>query len=195
MKLLRNLFSGRKRASSTKEHPEQTFSLRNSLSRNSGFSDASCESVAETKIATAHSFFTLTVENEFQELEKICTTNCDVYITRTGTVFKLKDLILILIKKFQSFPDMDFTVFHSSYIKSQNKVQLEIQASGTHTGKPYGFDRFPEIPATGIKCQNDIETVTFSFNQQNLISKVSVDCETDLTGPAGFYVQIGGLVL
>mmetsp|Transcript_2149 Transcript_2149/g.4692 ORF Transcript_2149/g.4692 Transcript_2149/m.4692 type:complete len:207 (-) Transcript_2149:104-724(-) len=67
------------------------------------------------------------------------------------------------------------------------------RVSGTHNGAPYTFHpNFPAIPAAGKFCQNDEETMTLHINEHGKIEQIQIVALGILTGPAGFYEQIGG---
>lgn len=62
-------------------------------------------------------------------------------------------------KKFsRSFPDFRIKVMDSG-VKEQadGTVTIFVCASGTHSGEPYSFGPYPEIPATHIRVVNDPE--------------------------------------
>jgi hypothetical protein len=93
-----------------------------------------------------------------------------------------------------SYPD-----FHLSYeriidISPTQAMIVNLQASGTHTGTPYGFGPYPEIPATGLHCKNDFEDVTVTIDPvSGMIICMSFVAKGPMTGPPGFYDQIGGI--
>merc|ERR1712050_9039 len=61
-------------------------------------------------------------------------------------------------------------------------------ASGTHTGEPFGFQCYQPLPATGSKCVNDPENLTF-FIIDGKIVQVHVLCTGELCGPVGLHKQ------
>eukprot|EP00977_Amphora_coffeiformis_P030324 scaffold46265_cov183-Amphora_coffeaeformis.AAC.4 len=92
---------------------------------------------------------------------------------------------------FSSFPDLSFA-WNDVKQTSPNIVEIGVfQASGTHTGKPYGFGPYPPIESKGIAVKNDPEKVIIEV-LQGKIKKVTFIPSSELTGPPGIYVQIGG---
>jgi hypothetical protein len=92
-----------------------------------------------------------------------------------------------------SFPEIKFA-YKSIEQKGPDRVVIEgIRCSGTHTGVPYSMvpGVFPAIEATGIACINDEERFWFNI-KDNKIDTLEVVALGTLSGPAGFYEQIGG---
>lgn len=93
-----------------------------------------------------------------------------------------------------SFPDVRFVYDKIRLGDETNEVVIEgLRAQGTHTGAPYTFapEVFPAIPATGIHCVNDEEVIELKLKSGKIESMqvISLGC---MTGPPGFYEQIGG---
>ncbi|CAB9496823.1 expressed unknown protein [Seminavis robusta] len=90
-----------------------------------------------------------------------------------------------------SFPD--FRLQYESIKEDRSGVVLveELRASGTHTGEPFGFAHFPPIPASHKHVINDPERMWFKVRDGKI---VDIECLSlgDLTGPPGFYLQLGG---
>merc|ERR1712187_599043 len=61
-------------------------------------------------------------------------------------------------------------------------------ASGTHTGEPFGFQCYQPLLATGLKCLNDPEHLTF-FIIDGKIAQVHVICTGEPCGPVGLHTQ------
>lgn len=70
-------------------------------------------------------------------------------------------------------------------------VVIDVRATGTHTGKPYGFGPFPPVDITGIKVVLDVERTTFTI-VDGKIMRLFVESMGEKTGPPGFYSSIGG---
>lgn len=126
----------------------------------------------------------------------------DGYFTITGEnvdlVFgevkiPLKEMVEEMKNVTESFPDLSVR-WNPCRETDDGKVITTIVVSGTHTGKPYGFGPYPKIEATGIKCQNDSEEVTFTFGADDKISLIETK-PLGKFGPTGFYSQIGGFPL
>jgi hypothetical protein len=142
--------------------------------------------------ASAKAFIDIQNSGIFNKLPTITSPQC---------VFQFHEVELLvdtaveeLSNTRSSFPD-----FHLCYEKiidispTQAKI-VNLQASGTHTGTPYGFGPYPEISATGIRCKNDFEDVTITVDAQTgMILSTKFVAKGPLTGPAGLYNQIGGM--
>lgn len=91
-------------------------------------------------------------------------------------------------KIIRSFPD--FSIKCSDVVEVGNGVVQVRQAveSGTHTGEPFGFQCYQMLPATGLKCINDPEHLTFFINDGKIV-QVHVLCTGAFCGPVGLYKQ------
>jgi len=100
-----------------------------------------------------------------------------------------------------SFPDFRFQYERAVPISVSNDdddeeevvvvVLLGFRASGTHTGEPYGLGPCEAIPATGKRVLNDPEEV-YCFLRGDKIARIVDYPRGEMTGPPGFYTQIGG---
>ncbi|CAB9496817.1 expressed unknown protein [Seminavis robusta] len=91
----------------------------------------------------------------------------------------------------KSFPDIQYSYESIKQDHHGLVVVEELQVSGTHSGEPYSFAYFPPVPTTNKHIINDPERVWFKVKDGKiaLVQDISLG---DLTGPPGFYVQIGG---
>jgi predicted ester cyclase len=92
----------------------------------------------------------------------------EAHMTMPGFVAEME-------KVFQSFPDFQFQI-HSVQEQPDdgNTVLVRVNAVGTHTGLPFAFGPYPEIPATGIRVTMDHEYV--SVPPQQLLPVLRVLC-------------------
>ncbi|CAB9514394.1 expressed unknown protein [Seminavis robusta] len=92
-----------------------------------------------------------------------------------------------------SFPDFSFR-----YQQVNDKLGVVIltgfRASGTHTGTPFAFGPLDPIPPSGKFIENDPEQAYFYFRNDNHTQFCRVTWYTtgEMTGPDGFYTQLGG---
>lgn len=95
----------------------------------------------------------------------------------------------------ESFPD--FNVQYQNIVYKCGAVVMQgFRAGGTHTGKPFAFGPCEPIETTGIKVLNDPEEILFFFHEgQDKIARFIVAPRGEMTGPAGFYTQLGGFPL
>jgi hypothetical protein len=111
-----------------------------------------------------------------------------------GAEFLLETWIEDSIKINSSFPD--FHLYHEKIVdvSPTQAMIVNLQATGTHTGAPYGFGPYPEISATVIYCKNDYEDVTVTIDAETgMIVCMTVVAKGPSSGPPGFYDQIGGI--
>ncbi|CAB9529818.1 unknown protein [Seminavis robusta] len=94
-------------------------------------------------------------------------------------------------KLYKSFPDIKFTYECIKEDRAGQVVVEELRASATHTGEPYGFGPFPPVPTSNKSVANDPERLWFTVKDGKIVM-MQVISLGDITGPPGFYVQIGG---
>lgn len=94
----------------------------------------------------------------------------------------------------KSFPDLQFNVIEPLATQGDGTISLVLEATGTHTGEPYAFAPHVEpIATTGVKCVNDHERVTITFNTEGMIVKQVIETlpgGRGFSGPPGFYQQL-----
>lgn len=93
----------------------------------------------------------------------------------------------------KSFPDFRLEANGFQEIEP-NVVQFTSVACGSHTGEPFSFGPFPPINATGKVCRNDPETSKITV-VDGKIKRWVVTPTGEHSGFAGFYTQLGGLVI
>jgi hypothetical protein len=98
----------------------------------------------------------------------------------------------------RSFPDLTFHVLEPLAAQADGTVTAVLEASATHTGAPFAFAPGMEpMPALGVAVKNDPERVTVSFDASGYVVRQVVapmPGGRGLSGPAGFYAQVGGTV-
>lgn len=159
-----------------------------------GTSEDGCD---DRRINAAREYFRY-VNTDPDGLRKIChPLYTSVFKTIQGAKVTLEDIIYEVKSIRRSFPDYRFKDDQSEYIMlPDGRVKVTVVVEGTHTGAPYGFGPFTPIPPTGIKVQNDPETVTFRFDKNDcIIRETCIICAPGAhSGPQGLYLQIGGKV-
>lgn len=99
-----------------------------------------------------------------------------------------------MVRACKAFPDLSFEWVSVEDLGQDKAILRGLRAQGTHQG-PYGFGPYPTIEATQIKCKNDPEEVTLWINPATgKVRKALFVPKGELTGPPGFYTQIGGLI-
>lgn len=115
----------------------------------------------------------------------------ETQISFKETTMLIGDFLDELDGMFKSFPDMSFEARDIKVI-APGKVEVGFfQTNGTHTGKPYGFGPYPEVPTSNIKFKNDPERFVFEVEDGKL-NKLTVIPTGEYSGPMGAYLQIGG---
>jgi len=91
-----------------------------------------------------------------------------------------------------SFPDFSFNVKKSSIKENKDGTYaVVVHVTGTHTGKSFGFAGMDRVPTSNKKVDiaDEFGTVTISEGQ---IVTLSVQPSSELSGPMGAYIMIGG---
>ena len=115
---------------------------------------------------------------EFAEAEMLC----QAFIDESQNLLK-------------SFPDIHFTYEVVKDVVPNVAIVEKLQVTATHTGDPYGFGPYPRIEAKGCKIKNDREDMTVTIDPETgLITRMKVTAHGRLSGPPGFYEQIGGIL-
>ena len=120
----------------------------------------------------------------------------DAEVIFEDTFMSVAEYFEEMLRLYPAFPDLSFT-WQSVQAMGDDDDQAilkGLRAQGTHT-RPYGFGPYPEIEATHVVCKNDPEDVIVWVNPTNgKIRKAVFVPKGELTGPPGFYTQIGGLI-
>lgn len=100
----------------------------------------------------------------------------------------IKQCIEMIQNIMNSFPD--FSIKCKKIVEvGPGVVQVKHAVmSGTHTGEAFGFQCYQPLQASGTKCINDPENLTF-FMCDDKIVQVHVVCTGDLCGPVGLHTQ------
>ena len=115
------------------------------------------------------------------------------YHFEDGLSLKPGDLVDTLIMTRKCFPD-----FHCAYkdIKSDSDRTVSVEdayCAGTHTGEPFSpAPGMPAIPAAGVAVKNDEERFCLELDENGKIKACRVISFGAMSGPLGFYQQIGG---
>lgn len=110
-----------------------------------------------TETQTLEVFYTLIKYfNQQQDVQALFHGHADVVFK--DAPMTLEGFVDEWQRLFRSFPD-----FHIEYndlkIVSPGCISVILQAQGTHTGEPYSFGPFPEVPMTGKHVKLDSEYV------------------------------------
>jgi hypothetical protein len=102
-----------------------------------------------------------------------------------------------MVKVFRSFPDFTLHIVSVNGIVEQpdGTVLAELEATGTHTGAPYSFGPYPDIPPSGITVKLDREICRYHIcEKEGKLSKIIITPLGQSSGPPGLYTLIGGLI-
>lgn len=103
------------------------------------------------------------------------------------------DFIEEVTQTWRGFPDLGVEWTSIVALDEHTVLVKNYRSRGTHTGA-YAFGPYPEIPPTNKKVVNDPEDVILKMDEQGRIIKAKFVARGELTGPPGFYKQIGGLI-
>lgn len=151
------------------------------------------ESERSQMIETCESFISFMKDHDFDKLSTLSEEKkAEVIINQGDTIMSMKDFIESNHHVAASFPDLAFEYRKIEVIEGRKVVVSGFRGSGTHTGRPYGFAPFPEVPTSGIAVKNDPETFVFELNEKCEVRKLRIEATGEMSGPPGFYKQIGG---
>lgn len=129
--------------------------------------------------------------------------NSNVVAEQDGEQYKPADCGALFYLTHLSFPEFDMPWAEMKMEKGNDtskknyiKVTVEgLHAKGTHTGAPYTImpGKLPTVPASGIYCFNDEQTLVFTMNKETgKVKKYEVIAMGSMTGFIGFYTRCGG---
>ena len=143
-------------------------------------------------IKKAKQFIQCLIEDP-ERLHSMCTPGYETHFVEVGGRSHLTEQIGLLKGLRASFPDLFFASGQYSLLPGRRVYMGIHQISGTHTGEPFSFGPFPKIPATGIRCVNDPETMILEFDSLDRVKAGYIQGSGGhLNGPPGLYMQIGG---
>jgi len=120
-----------------------------------------------------------------------------VVLTKKQYIAAVKDLVA-------ACPDFEYSCPTDDWKEEKDQVTATLVVTGTHTAAPYTYlpgkkrkirARLASKMETPVKCENDPETITWTFSPQMKVRKMTVEPlpgGRGFSGPAGFYVQMGG---
>lgn len=155
-------------------------------------SDVSAEATSTLAMQALEVFMDILNRKSYTELLLLCERAGDIWFE--DATMGVQEYVEEMVRCSRVFPDLQFD-YESIECNGQDQAIIKgLRVSGTHQG-PYGFGPYPEIPATQIKCQNDPEDVFLWIDPADgKITKVKFIAKGKLTGPPGFYQQIGGVI-
>ena len=118
----------------------------------------------------------------------------DLVSFEDGNSMPAKVFVVEMSKLSTSFPDIIFD--YESIRETQPGLVLveNLRVTGTHVGAPYGFSPYPELPTTNKYVVIDPERLWWFQVKDGKVTKMDVISLGNITGPPGFYVQIGGVL-
>ena len=147
-----------------------------------------------TKVQIAENFMEIAARHDSEELLAAFSSPRARIHLEDGFSMSADSFCGALKHMWDAFPDHKFryeTVFTKD---GGNAVVIDgLVSSATHTGVPYTIgEKYPAIPAAGKYVINDEERFLFTFAKNGKLASMSVISFGNVTGPAGFYEQIGG---
>ena len=145
----------------------------------------------KSAVEVLEAFFHASNRHDTNEMAQFFEERADVLFEETP--MSVQEYIEECGRIFKAFPDL---TFHWKSIESHGPdgaIMPGLYVLGTHKG-PYAFGPYPEIAATNKVCRNDPEDFTIWLGPTGKIRKAKIIPKGEMTGPAGLYTQIGGLV-
>ena len=142
---------------------------------------------------------------DYDEMKKYCEDRYFINFLDTDLEMPLNEYLEIWKGTVESFPDFALEM-NLDDIKPEECNELDdgtiivyirnVRAKGTHSGKPYSFGPFPEVPARGIFVR-DVSPNTNAMHIRNgkvYRNDIKTNGSSDESGPAYFYEQVGGVL-
>lgn len=126
-----------------------------------------------------------------EEIEKCFAPDAEIFFDDAQMI--VSGYLSELSKVFCSFPDLTLSVL-SLKEHDDGTVSAVLQYRGTHTGAPYGFGVYPELPAAGVAFETTPEHYQYTVQDDGRLKKKSTMSNGQLTGLAYVYTQLGGIL-
>lgn len=188
----------------TREELQQVFT---SLSRETGdesfTSDVTDVRTIEKRIAIAREHWNCVVGNNLRAARALVSDDMHVHFMDDAKDLYMDirwdDWALEHERMCASFPDLSMRYFNVTHCCGAVVLQ-GVRFSGTHTGAAYAFGPCPLIETTHKYVENDPEEIYYFFQSgkekhKDKICRIIVCPKGEMTGPAGFYTQLGGFPL
>ena len=127
------------------------------------------------------------------------TENCYFYFLDAEAEMREEEFYGALKGTYDSFPNLHFfwkgMKTSGTDSKTGGKVVKvkDYYGVGKHTGKPYAFGPYEDIPATGKIVRDENLEFTFIVKDGKIIH-ATIDADGKVVGPPGFYTKIGGII-
>lgn len=141
--------------------------------------------------AAVKAFIHVLGSGDMEGLPNLFEEHADIIFTEA--YMNIREYTEEMVRACKAFPDLSFTWQSVEAIGNDKAILRGLRAKGTHMG-PYGFGPYPEVEATQTVCRNDPEEITVWISPNGKIRKALFVPKGPLTGPPGFYEQIGGLI-
>lgn len=135
----------------------------------------------------------------FDGMEAVTDDSCTFYFIDADTDMLPRHFYESVSGTFDSFPNLHFfwRYMKISGVDPETGCTIvkvkDYYGEGRHTGTPYTFEPFPDIPATGINVRDANIELQFLVKNDK-VAKMIIDADGQLVGPPGFYTKIGGVI-
>ncbi|KAL3906572.1 MAG: hypothetical protein SGILL_009215 [Bacillariaceae sp.] len=144
-------------------------------------------------------------DKDFDLIVSTSVDNCEYLVpigedTTECMKVDLKDFIAQMEVTYASFPDYTTEwdeMKDGGKGKSSNTVRIKnFVSKGTHTGEPFAFGPYPPMPAKGKKIRDHpVDILVYIEKKSQKVEKIRlVSKPNQTTGPAMYYLQVGGYI-
>lgn len=147
-------------------------------------------------VKMAISFVRALDQRNLASLDSLLDPECDVHFGEIH--MHIEDYLNEIRRLYDSFPDLIISwhgmtrTHRTARMTGESQVSLNFfQYSGTHLGKPYAFEPYPEVPAEGNEVVTNPEQVLFEFKNGKLVDLTFMSTG-ELCGLPGVYRLVGG---
>ena len=180
---------------------------RKSVAPKEGLKQADSASAAAA-IETAKKYWAASHAQDFDELKKCCEARCFMNFLDTEVEMPLSEYLESWKATLESFPDftleMNLNDVNPAECRTPENTDdgttivyiRNVRAKGTHTGKPYSFGPFPEVPAKGTFVRDVTPNTNAMRIRNGKVYRIDVKMDESggESGPAYFYEQVGGIL-
>ena len=187
MKSIKNLFGNKSSKSTTKKSKQEGSDTKKESAPEAAFEDE--------RLTVAKAYLQSKNNRDMEASRKLLTSD---FVTQFKEFeAELEDYARESQNLYDAFPDFNVkhTVDNPITLREDGVVVIDrIVPNGHHTGKPYSFGPCEPIEPKGTYVENSPETIYLHFRGDK-IYKQEIVSHGEMTGPPGFYTQLGGFPL
>lgn len=132
-------------------------------------------------------------EHNLEKVKERTKEDCTVDFAESEMNMLASDFFAATAMLYASFPDLHFTWSSIEACGPDRVIVKTYQASGHHTGAPFGFEPFDPIAPKGTFVEDEPMELNLLI-QDGKVAHCITKAFGALVGPPGYYVKLGGVL-